>query len=1445
MTTQGHYPFDLARCVVADIEVYPGRWCAGFRSADNGHEAAMIVDGDHDLLARTLDRLAEHGRTLVTYNGLDYDLVIMQAILAGEDPYEISRAIISHEGRGLPDAVKYRMRHWPRIDVDHIDLVARTRRMGRFPGLKTIAANLGQRRLQELPFPPDKELTHAEWEVVKAYNREVDLEATLASLRHFAPELAALAALSERFRLDLRSVHQAGISTRVLCSAYRRQHCCEPTQIATPESVRYVPPDAVERPRNAVAAAWFDALVSGSFPMVAKGENTPKPVTPEAGTITIGGVEFSVGQGGIHSVDRPAIHRSDAEEVLVDADVSSFYPHIMVNFRILPRSLGECGQNLFREILDTRLQLKRQAGEATDLDQARQLKIQADGLKIVLNSTFGQLGNPYSPLYDPEALLRVTLTGQLLLINLLEAIEGCARGIVSANTDGLIFKVRRSDSAWQGVLDNWQALTGMVLEITRLESLAIVSTNNYAAVDSQGKVKRRGTLRDSLDWEHVPHFPVVADAVTTALLEGTLPEVTVRQCRDPLKFTAVARRDRKMTGVLIDDATGTAEPVGRLVRFYKARGSKLRLEHRWTTEDGTARKSTPPDAREIRLLMELPETLPDDLDRWWYIGAARAQILKHRAFPHLDRKWLEGCTLAEDLHRRGLAPCPKWQAKKLPAGAKVDCPSFFWHWASFDAAGVYTGPQFAVLVLDNDEPEKFRKWVDKDNDPLFGDRWRTLEGALVSYHRDGTADAVRSGQGRGKLLFRFAAGPDHPLARMPIAHWKKSRGIEVFYGKGIPTVLGKHPDGPDQDYLVDGVLGDAPPWVIEGLMPKARSTRRRRTAPTTIDGDAVLARAVDHLADVPEGQGVRHCELVHTALDVGAAVAAGAVDAEEAERVLVEASTLPPDEASDAVQWAFGKASANGDGRADGASGDAKSKPKIEVNTELDRVRDEILEVLPSDPGLYRRGEILVRMVRVETPTYALRGGVELRDTSGRYTIAPLDEASFRCRLTTLAEFVKWERREGEWKEVPACPPEIPVRAVLNNVAYPGVRSIEGIVEVPYLRPDGTLCPPGYDERTGIVYIPGVTFNPLPEAPTQQDARDAAARLLEPVVQFPFATNEDRAVWLAADLVLVARPMIRGPVPGIAFIGNRAGIGKGKLVRVAGEIATGRTIPTTMYPVSKEETIKTKVALALAAATTVFFDNLEDGSVYGNGPLDSSITEMAMNERVLGMSKSTGNIELRPCWFLSGNNISPAKDAFRRWLVCNLKSTLENPEERSDIQIPDLSAHILARRGELLRDVLIILKAHAEAKRPTNQWAPLGSFEEWDRIIRGAVWFATGWDCNRSRKVAAEEAPDRLKKLALLEAWESIPGGAADGEGITVREAYARAQKKDPEGRHVHQDLHDAFMAFSKDEKFPSQETIGRRIGGMCEVVLDKKKFTKVGTCKHAAVWKVLRVGSI
>ena len=212
---------------------------------------------------------------------------------------------------------------------------------------------------------------------------------------------------------------------------------------------------------------------------------------------------------------------------------------------------------------------------------------------------FGQTGNPYSPLYDPEALLAVTLTGQLLLIDLVERLSDAGAEALATNTDGVFFRVHKDNDRWTGVIDSWEADTGMVLATAPIDGLAIESTNNYATqpfsvTPPLGEARHRGSLSDDVAWNRVPHGRVVADAIVAALFDGILPETTVVECMDPAKFAYVTRRSRGQEGYLVDAATGEAVSTPRLTRWYRARDSTLRLEHRWVDAAGTARQTTPP-----------------------------------------------------------------------------------------------------------------------------------------------------------------------------------------------------------------------------------------------------------------------------------------------------------------------------------------------------------------------------------------------------------------------------------------------------------------------------------------------------------------------------------------------------------------------------------------------------------------------------------------------------------------------------------------------------------------------------------------------------------------------------------------------------------------------------------------------------------------------------------
>jgi Bifunctional DNA primase/polymerase, N-terminal len=485
--------------------------------------------------------------------------------------------------------------------------------------------------------------------------------------------------------------------------------------------------------------------------------------------------------------------------------------------------------------------------------------------------------------------------------------------------------------------------------------------------------------------------------------------------------------------------------------------------------------------------------------------------------------------------------------------------------------------------------------------------------------------------------------------------------------------------------------------------------------------------------------------------------------------------------------------------------------PSIEITTDRHSAVEEAIEALSSDPEIYSRGSSLGIVVDEPSATLKLYGGVELENAKGAARFLPLSRSRLGCLLTTVATFCRHQkRRDGDFDVVKVHPPSWLIESVDTWGQWPGIRPLLTITQCPYVRNDGSIAEPGYDASVGALYRPTKANLVIPDRPTREDAIAARDVLYRLVYQFPFKDGFDFSVWLAGLLATIQRPIIGGPVPGIAFTANKAGSGKGLLIDLIGTVALGNSIPTRSYPMDPTECAKVKLSLALAGVGAVHFDNLPEGGFYGSGELDSALTSTEVSGRILGASKESGSVPLRPVWFLSGNNVSPFKDAYRRWLPCRLNTPFESPHERNDLEVSNLRQYARKHRLELLSAALIILRWHAIAGRPVNWSAPLGSFEEWDQIVRGAVWYVTENDCLETQRKASFDSPDRLEKIALLVGWSELPHGLITGH--TIKEAVELA-KDQPDSYSA---LAAAFSNITtRDGKTIDSAAIGRKFRGL------------------------------
>ena len=278
------------------------------------------------------------------------------------------------------------------------------------------------------------------------------------------------------------------------------------------------------------------------------------------------------------------------------------------------------------------------------------------------------------------------------------------------------------------------------------------------------------------------------------------------------------------------------------------------------------------------------------------------------------------------------------------------------------------------------------------------------------------------------------------------------------------------------------------------------------------------------------------------------------------------------------------------------------------------------------------------------------------------------------------------------------------------------------IVTTPFLLPDGeVVTTPGYHADSGLFFDPcGVTFPPISDAPTREDALVALDVLKDVLHDFPFPDEAARGAALAAIMTPVVRSAVEGPVPLFLVRAHVAGTGKGKLVNVAGVIATGASVPC-MAAVEETEFEKRIVSALLGGQSMLLIDNVS-GKI-GSATLDALLTtEGDWSGRMLGKSE-TVNLPMQLVVYVTGNNPSIRGDLSRRCIPVSLESKVERPEHRTGFRYPKLLAHVKKHRPELVMAILTISKAYLAASSPEVALQPLGSFEAWTELVRAPlVW---------------------------------------------------------------------------------------------------------------------------
>jgi len=646
-----------------DIECYRNYFLVMFRKVDGDAVRYYEMFDGQKLNIMEIKRILREYK-VVTFNGNSYDMCILMLALTGADCAklkEASDAIIVGQLRNWQFEQQFNVKV-PSY-VDHIDLIEVAFGQG---SLKLYAGRLHSKRLQDLPIDPSADITVEQRADLRDYCGNSDLVATIDLFNHLAPQIKLREQMTKDYDVDLRSKSDAQIAEAVIKKQLTQALGEQPRKPNIPPGTtfKYVAPKFIKFQTEALQKKLAE-IEASSFVIDHSGAPVEPPALANA-DVRIGKSVYRMGIGGLHSSESRVAHYADEDYMLLDRDVVSFYPWIVLLCSLFPKHLTEAFLKIYRRIVLIRVEAKANGN-----------KVVADALKIVVNGAFGKLGSKYSILYAPDLLIQVTVTGQLVLLMLIETLELAGISVVSANTDGIVIRCLRSrKDGLAAIIAAWEKQTGFETEETQYKALFSRDINNYVALKEKGGYKGKGAFAEPSISKN-PQTYICVEAACAWLEHGTPVAETIFRCTDVRKFVTV-RTVRggaiKVTHTLYDDSLTPGGKrvalikngwevvvpgalavarfdhafinlegpldveaayrmdcgedqfyyLGKVVRWYYGKGESGSLRYSKLNEKGG--RSKVPMSDGAVPLMSMPDELPSDIDYGWYIRETNSML---------------------------------------------------------------------------------------------------------------------------------------------------------------------------------------------------------------------------------------------------------------------------------------------------------------------------------------------------------------------------------------------------------------------------------------------------------------------------------------------------------------------------------------------------------------------------------------------------------------------------------------------------------------------------------------------------------------------------------------------------------------------------------------------------------------------------------------------------
>lgn len=464
------------------------------------------------------------------YNNLHYDNPIINYIIEYEDKlmqynipticssiFNLSKTITTSSEDNI-DAWK----HWKyQIWFDTFDILTMLYSNKLRVGLKEIQVTMQYPNVQEFVCDWTKPLPLEDFDSMIDYNIN-DIESTSELLNRCKKDVDLRIAIEDEYGVRVLSKDGVNIGMKILTQKY-----LEKTGLTWQDIKDLRSPMSVIPLKDVILPfIKYDSPILQRVLDDMKNQIVSPGRKGYENKFVFNNLRYSIGVGGIHSVNSPEIIITRDDEMLIDIDVASLYPSMLIEYEFYPKHLGKEFLEVYKQIKDERIEAKHNGD-----------KVKNETLKLALNGLSGNLQNEHNFCYSPFAVMQIRINGQLLLLMLAEKLTQIGCRIVQANTDGLFVLLKKDAySKVNSICREWEQLTKLTLEEDRFKAMYQYAINDYFAITEDNKVKEKGMFITAVKLGKGLTPKIIPKAVISFFKDGIPVEDTIKNCTDIRDF---------------------------------------------------------------------------------------------------------------------------------------------------------------------------------------------------------------------------------------------------------------------------------------------------------------------------------------------------------------------------------------------------------------------------------------------------------------------------------------------------------------------------------------------------------------------------------------------------------------------------------------------------------------------------------------------------------------------------------------------------------------------------------------------------------------------------------------------------------------------------------------------------------------------------------------------